>query len=243
MAKKATTPSPADIMQTVGMLTQTNFAALNLGYDIENRIIYIFGEIDRMAAYRFIAGFKWLDRTPGPIHVVLCSEGGSVDSGIAMYECIRTANNPVLVEGTGTVASAAVMVLLAGTVRLLNPETSVMIHNTSYDIEGHLTTPIVKALAEDCRMGNERMYEIYAQRTGRSIEDIRKWCDAETTFTPEDAIKHGFADKIADQRAFPKSFEDGVAQLQGAAVAEMIVAPEIQVEKPKKAKKTKKAKK
>lgn len=237
MAKrKVQEPSPADMMQTVGMLTQTNFAALNLGYDIENRVIYIFGPIDRMAAYRFIAGFKWLDRSEGPIHVIICSEGGDVDSGIAMYECIRTAKNPTLIEATGTVASAAVMVLLAGTVRLLNPETTVMIHNISFEIEGQISSPVVHALSKSAQVGNERTYQIYAERTGRSIDDIRKWCDSETTFSAEEAVKFGFADKIADQRAFPKSFEDGVAELNGKEPV-VIEAAQVVVEKPKKGKK------
>jgi ATP-dependent Clp protease protease subunit len=211
-------------------MSQANLNALSLGYDFEHRAIYLFGPIDKMAAYRFIAGFKWLDRTPGPIHILLNSEGGDVDAGFSIFDCLRTANNPTIIEGMGMVASAAVPILLAGTVRFLNPETKVMIHNVSWDIEGGLSTPIIRSISDQAEEINNRYNEIVAERTGKSMKDVAKWCDEETCFTCAEAISLGFADRVLEQRAYPKNFNDGMEEVNGKdrvlVPAKTLVEPE-----------------
>jgi len=212
---KKTKKTPTNNTQTLMVMSQANLNALSLGYDFEHRAIYLFGPIDKMAAYRFIAGFKWMDRTPGPIHILLNSEGGDTDAGMALYECLRTANNPTIIEGMGIIASAAVPVLLAGTVRFLNPETKVMIHNVSWDIDGQVNTPVIHSLSKYSEESNKRYHQIIAERTGKSVTDIAKWCDDETYFTCGEAIQLGFADKVLDQRAFPKNFNDAMEEING----------------------------
>jgi ATP-dependent Clp protease protease subunit len=215
--KKKTKKTNPQMQQHQQLLTmsQSNLNALALGYDFEHRAIYLFGPIDKMSAYRFIAGFKWLDRTPGPIHILLSSEGGDVDAGFSIFECLRTANNPTIIEGLGVIASAAVPILLAGTVRFLNPETKVMVHNMSWEIEGGVSTPVIHSLSSMSEEINKRYHEIMAERTGKSIKDIEKWCEEETCFNCADAISLGFADKVLDQRAFPRNFDDGMAEVNG----------------------------
>jgi ATP-dependent Clp protease, protease subunit len=185
-----------------------------LGVDVEHRCIYFMGPIDHQATYRFIAGFKWLDRSPGPIHIILCSEGGMTDQGFAIYDTIRTANNPTVIEGLGIIASAAVPVLLAGTCRFLNPESKVMIHNMSYEVEGTLNSAIVQAMSKETERHNKRYYEILAERTGKSVKDVEKWCQDETTFIANDAIKLGFADKVLETRPLPANFQAGMAEVE-----------------------------
>jgi ATP-dependent protease ClpP protease subunit len=182
---------------------------MQLGYDFENRALFLFGEIDAGTAYRFIAGFKWLDRTPGPIHVLLSSPGGGTDSGIAIYETIRTANNPTIVEGLGIVASAAVPVLLAGTVRFLNPSTRVMIHNISFEIDGTLSTPEAKYISMSAEHFNQWYHGLIAERTGAKPKDIEKWCSGETSFAAEEAVKLGFSRKSRVSLRSPRKERQG----------------------------------
>jgi ATP-dependent Clp protease, protease subunit len=238
MAAKKTrkTTKTVNHPQVLLSMSQANLNALALGYDFEHRAIYLFGPIDKMAAYRFIAGFKWMDRTPGPIHILLSSEGGDTDAGMALYECLRTASNPTLIEGMGIIASAAVPVLLAGTARFLNPETKVMIHNVSWDIEGGVSTPIIHSLSKSSEESNKRYYEIIAERTGKSIKDIAKWCDDETYFSCAEAIKLGFADKVLDQRAFPKNFDDAMEEINGKAPSILSASSSEPAKKPRKKK-------
>jgi ATP-dependent Clp protease protease subunit len=242
MARKKTkkTNNHTNSSQTLLTMSQANLNALSLGYDFEHRAIYLFGPIDKMAAYRFIAGFKWMDRTPGPIHILLNSEGGDTDAGFALFECLRTANNPTIIEGMGIIASAAVPILLAGTVRFLNPETKVMVHNMSWGIDGDISTPVIHSLSKMSEDINKRYHEIISERTGKSMADVAKWCDNETCFNCSDAIKLGFADKVLDQRAFPKSFTDAMEEVNGKPAEVISVDGE---EAPKAKKPRKKAKK
>lgn len=237
MAQKKTKKQPGNRSHEALTMSQANLNALALGYDFQHRAIYLFGPIDKMAAYRFIAGFKWMDRTPGPIHVLLNSEGGDTDAGFALYECLRTANNPTVIEAMGIVASAAVPIFLAGTVRFLNPETKVMVHNMSWGIVGDVSTPVIHSLSKMSEDFNKRYHEIIAERTGKSISDVAKWCDDETCFTTADAIRLGFADKVLNQRALPKSFEDAMEEINGRP-PDVVEGPDAEeVQKPKKPKK------
>jgi ATP-dependent Clp protease protease subunit len=196
------------------VLTQMALNGLALGFDVEQRTIYLNGPIDSMSTYRFISGFKFLDRQKGAIHVVVNSPGGNLDDGFAIYDCIRTANNPTVCEGIGAIASAAVPVFEAGTVRFLNPETRIMVHNLSYEMDGSVGTPVMLSLGKETERSNKRYHEILAARTGRSVKDIERWCQDETFFTANEAIKNGFADKILDGRPLPKNFDEGMAEVQ-----------------------------
>lgn len=199
------------------VISQVNMNALQLGYDFEHRALYLFGPLDSVAAYRFIAGFKWLDRTQGPIHIMLCSPGGEDSAGVAIFETIRTANNPTVIEGMGMIASAAVPALLAGTVRFLNPDTRVMIHDSSYEVDGNITTPIVTALSKDAEATNKWYHNLIAERTGAKLREVERWCAEETAFDAKEAVKLGFADKVLDVRPWPKSYEEGLAEIQQAS--------------------------
>ena len=201
--------------QIAAVVSQVNLNAMQLGYDFENRALFLFGDIDALTAYRFIAGFKWLDRTPGPIHILLSSPGGSTDPGIAIYEAIRTANNPTIVEGLGIVASAAVPVLLAGTVRFLNPSTRVMIHNISFSIDGTLSTPEAASISESAEHFNEWYHGLIAERTGAKPATIEKWCSGETSFDADEAVKLGFADKVLPVKPFPTSYAAALKEIKG----------------------------
>jgi ATP-dependent Clp protease protease subunit len=204
----------------VVIASQASLNALALGYDLEHRAIHLFGDIDKNSAYRFISGFKFLDRSEGVIHILISSEGGDADAGMAIYETIRTANNPTIVEALGIVASAAVPILLAGTVRFLNPETRVMVHDVSLAIDGDVSTPVLASVAKDADSFNQRYHEIIAERTNRSIKDVEKWCAAETSFWATEAIKNGFADRVLETRPLPKSYEDALKEIQGLIVVD-----------------------
>jgi len=196
------------------IVSQVNLNALQLGYDFEHRALYLFGPIDSMSAYRFIAGFKWLDRTEGPIHVLLSSPGGDNDAGVAIFETMRTANNPTIVEGMGMIASAAVPVLLAGTIRFLNPDSRIMIHNSSYHLDGSITSPEVAAIQRDAEITNKWYHKLIVERTGAKMKEVQEWCANEMSFKASEAVAQGFADKVLEPRAWPANYEAGLKEIE-----------------------------
>lgn len=204
--------------QDAAVVSQVNMNALQLGYDFEHRALYLFGVIDNMSAYRFVAGFKWLDRTPGAIHILLASPGGDNDAGVAIFETMRTANNPTIVEGMGMIASAAVPVLLAGTIRFLNPDSRIMIHNSSYEVDGNVTTPLVTAMSRDAEVTNKWYHNLIGERTGAKLKEVEKWCADEMSFNAQEAVELGFADKILEPRPWPDSYEEALKEIQSFVV-------------------------
>jgi ATP-dependent Clp endopeptidase proteolytic subunit ClpP len=190
-------------------------SALMTGCDVEARMLFLAGGIDESTAYRFVFAMKMLDKTPGPIHVILDSPGGSIWDGMAIYDAIRTSRNPVVIEAMGIIASAAVPLLLAGTVRFIAPNSRLMVHNGSWEL-GRCTTPELMSSAKEMEASNKRYHEIIATRTGRSIKDVEAWCREETWFSADEAIKNGFADRVLDTRPIPATFDIGVDEVRAA---------------------------
>lgn len=169
--------------------------------DVMNRHLYLIGEIDEQAAYRFITAFRTLDSTQGPILVTLCTPGGSVDFGFAIYDVIRMSNNIVVMEGIGTVMSMGSVILQAADARVLSPTCRFMIHNGSMDVQDHsFSIDQLKAASGEYEAMVGRMHRVLADRSKKNIEEIKALCAKETFLSAEDTCKYGFADKVLDFR-------------------------------------------
>jgi ATP-dependent Clp protease protease subunit len=190
---------------------QQVLTTLSVGADIERRMMFLVGVVDDDMLYRFITAFKVLDQTDGPIAIFMSSVGGSMYAGAAIYDTIRTAHNPVVIQGTGPIMSMATVILQAGTVRFLTPETRFMIHNASMSTEGHLQS--VSSSVRDVEFMNERYATILSERSKHSLPVIKEWLSKETYMTAQEAIDRGFADAVTSTRFLPASYEEGVAEL------------------------------
>lgn len=193
------------------MDAQQAMGTMSLGADMERRMLFLVGEIDEEMLYRFITVFKILDQEPGPIAVFLTSPGGSMYAGYAIYDTIRTASNPVVIQGTGVIASMATVVLQAATLRFLSPETRVMVHNCSMGIEGHIQS--VASAVSDSKYLNERMVNIIAERMKRPANYVKELFSNETYYSAKEAVDAGLADAVSQVRPLPMSYEEGVTQL------------------------------
>ena len=71
------------------------------------------------------------------VTVYLNTQGGDVDAGLAIYDCIRRCNSHVVMVGTGRVMSIGTIILQAADQRVLTPNTTVMIHKGTYGHYGH----------------------------------------------------------------------------------------------------------
>lgn len=159
----------------------------------DSRTIFVFGTIDHDMAGKLLGGLHRLDDGQKPIRVVLYSTGGDVDAGFAMYDGIRHTEAPVVIDAFGAVQSMAVLVLQAATVRRLAPECRLLLHNGSAST-GETSPANLRSLAHEVMLSHGRYCRLIAQRCGRSEEQVRNWCDAETFFGPDEAIKWGLAD-------------------------------------------------
>ncbi len=164
--------------------------------------IYIVGELDHEALNRFLEAFPRAeaDPEPGPIFVYIMSEGGDVDIGLAMYELLRTATNPIITIGIGGVSSMAVLLLMAGDHRVMTQSSNLLIHDGTVAAQGTLYA--AKAHMEQ----NYKMHSWYCQqiadRSGTPTEKIAEMAAKETFVDANEALQLGLIDEIKQYRNF-----------------------------------------
>jgi len=138
------------------------------------------------------------EQRPSAIHLYINSPGGAVNSALHLIDTIKQSSIPVYTYGMGMIASCGVLLMMAGEKghRYLTQNTSVMSHQYSWGSKGkeHELMSIVK----EFELSTERMLDHYKKCTGKTESYIRKNLlpESDMWLTPEEAIKHGIADKI-----------------------------------------------
>lgn len=164
--------------------------------DKDLRFIYLYGEIDTPKAIEFIAAFRALDNEDGPIHIIICSEGGGIEDGYVIYDTIMAARNKTITEAYGRLYSMAVMVFQAGDKRLVAPQCEVMIHNVLVALEGDVSTKDISKLNKDLKGANRQYQQLLAKHTKMPLSRVCRLCKKETFFNAAKAIEVGLADEL-----------------------------------------------
>ena len=132
------------------------------------------------------------------ISLYINSPGGSVSSGLAIYDTIRFIKAPVHTIAMGLAASMASLILASGDKRSLLPHTKVMIHQPLIPegIGGKETE--ISILAKDLSQTRKTIAKILSKHTGKSIKQIEKDIENDRYMNAEEAIKYGIADTIIE---------------------------------------------
>ena len=131
-----------------------------------------------------------------PLNVKINSPGGEVFEGISIYNLLCQYPAPVNVEIVGIAASAASIIAMAGDTVRMAPASMIMIHNASLLAYGDKQSfyKVINALAPvDAAIG-----EIYAKKTGISVEKIASYMDETKYFSANESVSQGFADALSD---------------------------------------------
>lgn len=179
------------------------------GVNFRGRILYLVGSVGTKMMRKFLAGFHYLDSTVGEIKVVLNTYGGDGNDGndgLAAYDAIRLAHNPVIVVGTGKVMSAGSVILQAGAHRVLTPSAEFMIHDGWLCAAAEVSK--MRAILGSAESIDKVYNKILAERSGNTVEQIEKWSRAETYMLADEAVAKGFADEVAKVAGS----QDGVVQ-------------------------------
>lgn len=129
-----------------------------------------------------------------PVTVRINSYGGDVWSGSEIYTDLRSYEGEVNVEVTGLAASAASVIMMAGSRVRASPTSEIMIHNPSSRAEGDYRA--MEQAAQSLRNTREAIVNAYELKTGISRTRIRTMMNAETWMTAQKAVENGFADEI-----------------------------------------------
>ncbi|MDM1707703.1 ClpP-like prohead protease/major capsid protein fusion protein [Thiopseudomonas alkaliphila] len=128
------------------------------------------------------------------IDLLINSPGGGVTAALAIYSVLRAHKGKVTARVHGLCASAATVVMLAADEIILSEHSLLMVHNPWTAAEGDSNQ--MRKVADDLDKHSQAMAELYAERTGLSIEEIMQIMAAETWYTAPEAVAAGFAHSI-----------------------------------------------
>lgn len=169
------------------------------GVDIRKRVLYLQGDVDKEVIHKFIRILKYLDKTHGDILIILDSEGGDVNLGLAAYDAIQNCDNEVEVRVEGVAMSMGSIILQAGDKRSMGKHSRIMIHRGSTEMAGNLND-VERAMKETKRLDKaccdiyfERMVEKDIHFKRSKLEKMMDW---DTYFSAEESLEIGFVDEI-----------------------------------------------
>ena len=164
---------------------------------LRHRTLTIFGEINKDVAQRtaeklLAVAFERDD----PITIFICSPGGHVESGDAIFDMIRFVKPTVRIVGTGWVGSAATHIYLATERehRYALPNTRFLIHQPAGGFGGDATD--IQIQAKEILKTRERINRIIAEQTGQPLERVAEDTDRDHWMSAEESVAYGIVGKI-----------------------------------------------
>ncbi|MGI6700929.1 MAG: ATP-dependent Clp endopeptidase proteolytic subunit ClpP [Christensenellales bacterium] len=173
------------------------------GYDLysrllEDRIIFINGEIGDGIANVVVAQLLYLEGKDADkdINIYINSPGGSVSSGLAIYDTMQYIKCDVSTICIGLAASMGAFLLAAGTKgkRYSLPNSNIMIHQVLGGAQGQATDVLIHA--EQLLKTKRKLNKILAKHTGQPIEVIERDTERDHFMSSDEALKYGIIDKI-----------------------------------------------
>ena len=169
---------------------------------LEDRIIFLSGEIDDALANTVVAQLIYLEgKDPSKdISIYINSPGGSVTAGMAIYDTMNYIKCDVSTISVGVSASMGAFLLAAGTKgkRYALKNSEIMIHQVLGGAQGQASD--VKIHAEQLLKTKAKMNRILAENTGKPIEVIERDTDRDNYLTADEALAYGIVDKVYEKR-------------------------------------------
>jgi len=168
---------------------------------LKDRIIILSGEIDDIVANSVVAELLYLDSiNHDEISLYINSPGGSITSGMAIYDTINFINSDVSTICVGMAASMAAFLLSSGTKgkRFALPNSEIMIHQPLGGIQGQATE--IKIAAERILKLKNKLNQILSINTGQKLTTIEKDTERDHFLDSEEALKYGIIDKIIKKK-------------------------------------------
>ena len=161
---------------------------------LKDRIVFIGSPIDDDVANAVIAQLLFLEseNQKEDIKMYINSPGGQVTSALAIYDTMQYVKAPVQTICIGMAASAASVLLSAGTKgkRMILPNAEVMIHQVLGGVQGQATD--IDIHAKHILKTRDRLNKILAKHTGQKLARIETDTERDYYMSAEEAVKYGF---------------------------------------------------
>ena len=165
---------------------------------LKDRIIFLSGEINDSLANIIVSELLYLDNLNNEdIYLYINSPGGSITSGMSIYDTINFINSKVITTGLGMCASMAAFLLSSGNSRYALPNTEIMIHQPIGGAQGQATD--IQIAAERIIKLKEKLNKILAQNTKQDLKTITADTERDNFLSAEEALNYGLIDQIINK--------------------------------------------
>ena len=169
---------------------------------LKERIIFLVGTINDNAASLVTAQLLYLESEDPKkeIYFYINSPGGLVTAGLGVYDTMQYIKPDVSTFCIGQASSMGSFLLAAGAKgkRFSLPNSRIMVHQPSAGFQGQATD--IEIHANEILFLKKRLNEIYADHTGRTIDEIKKALERDKFMNPKDAKEFGLIDKVVEKR-------------------------------------------
>jgi ATP-dependent Clp protease protease subunit len=165
---------------------------------LNERIIFLGSPIDDQVANVVVAQLLHLESVDPAkdVSLYINSPGGSVYSGLAIYDTMNFIKPDIQTMCVGIAMSAASLLLAGGThgKRSSLPNSRILMHQPSAGFEGQATD--IEIHAREVLSLRARIDEIYAKHTGQPIEQVHTDMERDRFFKPDEAVEYGLIDRV-----------------------------------------------
>ncbi|GLK17543.1 MULTISPECIES: ATP-dependent Clp protease proteolytic subunit [Herbiconiux] len=167
---------------------------------LKDRIIWLGSEVRDDNANEICAKILLLaaEDPKRDIFLYINSPGGSITAGMAIYDTMKFVPNDIVTVGIGMAASMGQFLLTSGTKgkRYITPNARVLLHQPHGGFGG--TASDIQTQAQLILSMKQRLAEITAAQTGKSVEQVNEDGDRDRWFSAQEALEYGFVDHVRE---------------------------------------------
>ena len=169
---------------------------------LKERVIFLTGPIEDYGANLVVAQMLFLEaeNPDKDIHLYINSPGGSVTSGMSIYDTMQFIKPDVSTLCIGQAASMGAVLLTGGEKgkRQALPNSRVMIHQVLGGFQGQASD--IEIHTKEILSIKAKLNEILAEHSGQKVDKVAKDSDRDNFMSPDEAVKYGLIDNVVDSR-------------------------------------------
>ena len=169
---------------------------------LKERVVFIVGPVEDYMANLIVAQLLFLEseNPDKDIHLYINSPGGTVSSGLSIYDTMQFVNCDISTICIGQAASMGALLLAGGTKgkRFVLPHSRVMVHQPSAGFQGQATD--INIHAQEVTDLKARLNAIMAKHTGKDIKTIEADLERDNFMDAKAAVAYGIIDTVLAER-------------------------------------------
>ena len=169
---------------------------------LKERVIFITGPIEDHMANLVVAQLLFLEaeNPEKDINIYINSPGGSVTSGMSIYDTMSYIKPDISTLCIGQASSMGAILLTGGTKgkRFALPNSRIMIHQPLGGFQGQATE--IEIHAQEILKIRTKLNEILSQHSGKDIDKVSQDTERDNFMSGDEAVKYGLIDKVIDKR-------------------------------------------